>query len=56
VAYVNGDENMLGVLDIGRQADVAILNQDIFAIPTTEIGYTNVDVTVAAGTVVHGDE
>jgi len=56
VAYVNGDENLLGVLEPGRQADVVILDQDIFAIPTTEIGYTNVDVTVAAGTVVHGDE
>lgn len=56
VAYVNGDENLLGVLDVGRQADVAVLSQDILAIPTTEIGYTTVDVTVAAGEVVHGDE
>ncbi len=56
VAYVNGDEDVLGVLEVGRQADIAVLNQDIFAIPTSEIGYTNVDVTIAAGNVVHGDE
>jgi len=56
VAYVNGDENLLGVLDVGRQADVAVLSQDILSIPTTEIGYTTVDVTVAGGAVVHGDE
>jgi hypothetical protein len=56
VAYVNGDEHLLGVLDVGRQADVAVLSQDIMSIPTAEIGYTTVDVTVAAGMVVHGDE
>ena len=56
VAYVNGDEDILGVLEVGRQADVAVLSHDIFSIPTTEIGYTTVDLTVARGAVVHGDE
>jgi predicted amidohydrolase YtcJ len=56
VAYVNGDENILGVLDVGRLADVAVLSHDIFSIPATEIGYTTVDLTVAGGAVVHGDE
>ena len=56
VAYVNGDEDILGVLEVGRQGDVAVLSHDIFSIPTTEIGDTTVDLTVAAGAVVHGDE
>jgi hypothetical protein len=56
VAYVNGDEEILGVLGVGRQADVTVLSQDIFSIPTTDIGHTTVDLTVARGAVVHGDE
>jgi hypothetical protein len=56
VAYVNGDEDILGVLEVGRQADVAVLSHDIFSIPTIEIGDTTVDLTVARGAVVHGDE
>jgi predicted amidohydrolase YtcJ len=56
VAYVNGDEDLLGVLDVGRQGDVAVLSQDITSMPTSEVGYTTVDVTVAAGAVVHGNE
>ncbi len=56
VAYVNGDEDELGSLTVGRQADVAVLSQDIFSIPSRDIGDTNVDLTVAGGIVVHGDE
>jgi len=56
VAYVNGDENLLGVLEVGRRADVAVLSQDILSIPTSEIGDTSIEVTVAGGVVVHGDE
>jgi predicted amidohydrolase YtcJ len=56
VAYVNGDEDLLGTIEVGRRADVAVLSQDIFSIPPTEIGYTKVDVTVAGGVIVHGDE
>src|ERR1019366_9435655 len=56
VAYINGEEALLGALEVGRRADVAVLSQDIFSIPPSEIGYTKVDVTVAGGVVVHGDE
>ena len=55
VAYVNGDEDLLGTLEVGRRADVAVLSQDIFSIPASDIGFTNVDLTVAGGVVVHGD-
>lgn len=56
VAYVNGDEDLLGVLEIGRRADIAVLSQDILSIPSSEIGDTTVELTVAGGAVVHGDE
>ena len=56
VAYVNGDEELLGTLEVGRRADVAVLSQDIFDIATSDIGDTTVDLTLAAGGVVHGDE
>jgi predicted amidohydrolase YtcJ len=56
VAYVNGDEHLLGSLDIGRRADVAVLSHDIFSIPSRDIGDTQVDLTIAGGVVVHGDE
>lgn len=55
VAYVNGDEDLLGSLLPGRRADVAVLDQDLYAIPPGEIGDTSVVLTVAGGTVVHGD-
>lgn len=55
VAYVNGDEDLLGALTTGRRADVAVLDQDLFAIPAGEIGDTSVALTVAGGAVVHGD-
>jgi predicted amidohydrolase YtcJ len=56
VAYVNGDENLLGVLECGRQGDVAVLSHDVFSIPAAEIGHTDVELTVAGGVIVHGDE
>lgn len=56
VAYVNGDEDLLGALEVGRRADVAVLSQDIFQVAAIDIGDTTVDLTVAAGRVVHGDE
>ena len=48
VAYVNHREHELGSLRPGHQADIAVLSQDIFAVPPTEIGHTQVDLTIAA--------
>jgi predicted amidohydrolase YtcJ len=56
VAYVNHEENVTGRLLPGMRADVVVLNQDLFAIPAADIGNTSVDLTVANGTVVYGDE
>ncbi len=56
VAYVNHDEDVTGRLAAGLRADVAVLDQDLYAIPASGIGATSVAMTVAGGRVVHGDE
>ena len=56
VAYVNGDENILGSLEVGKRADITVLNQDLYSIPSREIGNTSVEMTIAGGAVVFGNE
>lgn len=53
VAYVNHSEHITGALRPGLRADIAVLDQDLFAIPAAEIGATSVVMTVAGGLVVH---
>jgi predicted amidohydrolase YtcJ len=55
VAWVNHEEDAAGQLLPGMRADLAVLDQDLYAIPARDIGSTSVVMTVAAGTVVHGD-
>ena len=55
VAWVNHEEDVAGRLLPGMRADVIVLDQDLFAIPARDIGSTSVVMTVAGGTVVHGD-
>ncbi len=55
VAWVNHEEDMAGQLLPGMRADLAVLDQDLYAIPARDIGSTSVVMTVAGGTVVHGD-
>jgi predicted amidohydrolase YtcJ len=55
VAWVNHAEDVAGRLLPGMRADVAVLDQDLFAIPPREIGDTSVVMTIAGGTVVYGD-
>jgi predicted amidohydrolase YtcJ len=55
VAWVNHEEDVAGLLLPGMRADLAVLDQDLFTIPARDIGSTSVVMTVAGGTVVHGD-
>jgi predicted amidohydrolase YtcJ len=55
VDWVNHEEDLTGRLVPGMRADVAVLDQDLYAIPPGEIGSTSVVTTVASGNVVHGD-
>jgi predicted amidohydrolase YtcJ len=52
---VNHEEDVAGRLLPGMRADLAVLDQDLFVIPPRDIGDTSVMMTVADGTVVHGD-
>jgi predicted amidohydrolase YtcJ len=55
VDWVNHEEDTAGTLRPGLRADVAVLDQDLYAIPPAEIGGTSVVLTVAGGQVVFGD-
>jgi predicted amidohydrolase YtcJ len=52
---VNHEEHAAGTLLPGLRADVAVLDQDLYAIPPGAIGDTSVVLTVASGNVVFGD-
>jgi len=56
VAYVNHEDDVTGLLMPGLRADVAVLDQDLYAIPAAEIGSASVVMTVSNGQVVYGDE
>jgi len=56
VAYLNHEEDVAGTLEPGKLADVAVLDQDIYAIPPDAIGSASVVMTIASGQVVHGAE
>jgi predicted amidohydrolase YtcJ len=55
VDWVNHEEHAAGTLRPGMRADLAVLDQDLYAIPPGEIGGTSVVMTVASGNVVFGD-
>jgi predicted amidohydrolase YtcJ len=51
-AYARFSEDRLGTLEPGKEADLAVLSQDIFAVLHDEIGKTRVMMTMVAGKVV----
>jgi predicted amidohydrolase YtcJ len=55
-AYANFLENEIGSIEVGKQADIVILDQNIFDIPPTEIANTNVLMTLIGGKEVYRSE
>jgi predicted amidohydrolase YtcJ len=55
VDWVNHEEDRAGRLAPGMRADLAVLDQDLYALPAAEIGGTSVVLTVASGDVVYGE-
>ncbi|GGM02996.1 amidohydrolase [Nakamurella endophytica] len=53
-AWVNHDDDA-GTLSVGRRADLAVLDRDVFADPDARVADARVTCTVAAGRVVHRD-
>ncbi|MCA1200205.1 amidohydrolase [Sphingomonas sp. R647] len=54
VAYVNGFDKVTGSITPGKNADLIVLDRDLFKIPTHEIGKTKVLVTLFKGKAVYG--
>jgi predicted amidohydrolase YtcJ len=54
-AYTNRDEGNTGSLEVGKRANLAVLDRNLFEIPPAEMSDTKVLVTLFEGKAVHGD-
>jgi len=54
-AWVNRLEKETGSIEVGKRADLVVLDRNLFAIPLTEIAHSRALVTLFGGRVVHGD-
>jgi predicted amidohydrolase YtcJ len=54
-AYVNRHEKETGSIEVGKLADLAVLDRNLFDIPASEISDAKVLVTLFEGKTVHGD-
>jgi predicted amidohydrolase YtcJ len=52
-AWLRRDEAATGTIEVGRTADLVVLERDLFAIPPSEIGEVTVELTVFDGRVVY---
>lgn len=52
-AYVMRQEDKVGSLEVGKEADFIVLNQDIFNVPATQIGQTQVLETYLQGKLIY---
>jgi predicted amidohydrolase YtcJ len=52
-AYVNHLDDVTGSIEVGKLADLAIVDRDLFAHPTDEIAAARVDATYVEGTPVY---
>jgi predicted amidohydrolase YtcJ len=52
-AYVNHADDVSGSVEVGKSADLVVLDRNLFAHPVEEIALANVDMTFARGQLVH---
>ena len=55
-AYLNFQEEVSGSLEVDKQADLIVLNQDPFSIPPEYLGRTKVDLTMLRGDIIYRSE
>ena len=53
-AYSGREEHLKGSIEFGKLADFAVLDRDIFSIPTGQIRDVGVEMTLLGGNVIHG--
>lgn len=51
-AFARFSDKEIGTLEVGKDADLAVLSQDIFSIPHDKISKTRVTMTMVGGKVV----
>ena len=54
-AYTNHDEKNTGSIEVGKLANLAVRDRNLFEIPATDISDTQVLLTLFEGKPVHGD-
>ena len=54
-AYERFSEDKLGTLEVGKEADLAVLSQDVFSVPVADVSKTHVVMTMVGGKVVFGE-
>jgi predicted amidohydrolase YtcJ len=54
-AYVNHLDGSTGSIEVGKQADLAVVDRDLFAHPAEEIASAKVELTLVAGERVYAD-
>jgi predicted amidohydrolase YtcJ len=54
-AYSTFAETLSGSLEVGKFADLAVLSQDVFSVPSKKVGKTAVVLTMVGGKIVYGD-
>ena len=54
-AFTNRLEKTTGSIEVGKDADIIVLDHNLFAIPVTEIARSKVLLTLFQGSAVHGD-
>ena len=54
-AYTNRNETQTGSIEVGKLADLVVLDKNLFAIPPEEISDARAVLTLFGGKAVHGD-
>ena len=54
-AWSGREEAIKGSLELGKLADVAVLDRDPYAVPSDELRDVRVDMTIVGGTIRHGE-
>jgi predicted amidohydrolase YtcJ len=54
-AFVNFQDDTTGSIEVGKLADLIVVNRNLFSIDPQEISEANVELTLFGGRVVHGD-